>query len=82
MKIESKSVPNIRSLREGDCLISFSQKKIYNFRREIEDRHNLKCSVVYGRLPSSIRLEQAKRFNDGQSKILIASDAIGMGMNL
>ena len=63
-------------------MVSFSQKKIYNFRREIEEKHNLTCSVVYGRLPSSIRLKQAKHFNEGKSKILIASDAIGMGMNL
>ena len=73
---------SIKRLREGDCLVAFSQKKIYDYRKLIEDKLGLKCSVVYGRLPSNIRLEQAKQFNEGSSKILIASDAIGMGMNL
>ena len=73
---------SIKHLREGDCLVAFSQKKIYDYRKLIEDKLRLKCSVVDGRLPSNIRLEQAKQFNEGNSKILIASDAIGMGMNL
>ncbi|XP_066915135.1 ATP-dependent RNA helicase SUPV3L1, mitochondrial-like [Clytia hemisphaerica] len=82
LRVEKNIVQNIKRLKEGDCLVAFSQKKIYDYRKLIEDRLGLKCSVVYGRLPSNIRLEQAKQFNEGHSKILIASDAIGMGMNL
>ena len=39
---------------------------------------------MYGRLPPAIRAEQARRFNDPDSgyDILVASDAIGMGLNL
>ena len=81
--MERKAVGvHVSSLREGDCLIAFSQKKIYDYRKLIEEKRRLKCSVVYGNLPSNIRLEQAALFNKGQTKILIASDAIGMGMNL
>jgi len=81
--MERKAVGvDICMLREGDCLIAFSQKKIYDYRKLIEDKSSMKCSVVYGNLPSNIRLDQAALFNKGHSKILVASDAIGMGMNL
>lgn len=43
-----------------------------------------KCAVVYGALPPETRAEQARDFNDedGASKVLVASDAVGMGLNL
>jgi ATP-dependent RNA helicase SUPV3L1/SUV3 len=43
-----------------------------------------KCCVIYGKLPPQTRADQARRFNDPESgyDILVASDAIGMGLNL
>ena len=62
--------------------MSFSQKDIYLLRTAIEKKSGLKCAVIYGNLPSNIRCEQAEKFNDGECDVLIASDAIGMGLNL
>ena len=44
----------------------------------------MKCCVVYGSLPPETRAEQAEVFNDVNSgyNVLVASDAIGMGLNL
>ena len=49
----------------------------------IEQRRK-KVAVVYGSLPSENRSTQAAKFNDADSgvDILVASDAIGMGLNL
>jgi hypothetical protein len=71
-------------IRKGDCVVTFSRVNIFNLKREIEEKTGLKCAVVYGRLPPEIRAEQAARFNDPKSGIdvLVASDAIGMGLNL
>ena len=40
--------------------------------------------MIYGSLPPETRTDQARRFNDPDSgyDILVASDAIGMGLNL
>ncbi|RDY10643.1 DExH-box ATP-dependent RNA helicase DExH16, mitochondrial, partial [Mucuna pruriens] len=56
---------------------SFSNKRI-----EKEGKHL--CSVVYGSLPPETRTRQASMFNDASSEfdVLVASDAIGMGLNL
>ncbi|CAA0829102.1 ATP-dependent RNA helicase SUV3- mitochondrial, partial [Striga hermonthica] len=50
----------------------------------IENRGNHLCSVVYGSLPPETRSRQATMFNDETSDfdVLVASDAIGMGLNL
>ena len=42
----------------------------------------MKCSVIYGNLPYDVRQEEARRFRDGETDVVVATDAIGMGMNL
>lgn len=69
----------------GDCVVTFSRRDIFQLKETIERRSNgLKCAVVYGALPAENRALQAARFNDPTSdtSILVASDAIGMGLNL
>jgi ATP-dependent RNA helicase SUPV3L1/SUV3 len=39
-------------------------------------------SVVYGNLPPEVRRRQADRFADGKTEICVATDAVGMGLNL
>ncbi|XP_021828197.1 DExH-box ATP-dependent RNA helicase DExH16, mitochondrial isoform X2 [Prunus avium] len=52
--------------------------------KEIENGGKHLCSVVYGSLPPETRTRQATKFNDASSEfdVLVASDAIGMGLNL
>ncbi len=71
-------------VRPGDCVVAFSKPDIFAIKREIENSTQYKCCVIYGTLPPEIRAEQARRFNDPNSgyDVLVASDAIGMGLNL
>ena len=71
-------------VREGDAVVAFSRKDIYAVRRLIERSTKHKCCVVYGGLPPETRSAQARLFNDLGSgyRVLVASDAIGMGLNL
>jgi ATP-dependent RNA helicase SUPV3L1/SUV3 len=39
-------------------------------------------SVIYGALPPEVRRREAERFATGQTEVLVATDAIGMGLNL
>ncbi|GFP86541.1 ATP-dependent RNA helicase suv3 mitochondrial [Phtheirospermum japonicum] len=72
------------NIRTGDCIVTFSRLKIYNIKKQIENGRNHLCSVVYGSLPPETRTRQATMFNDETSDfdVLVASDAIGMGLNL
>jgi ATP-dependent RNA helicase SUPV3L1/SUV3 len=72
------------NVQPGDCVVAFSRHDIFGIKKEIEETTQYKCCVVYGSLPPDVRAEQARRFNDPNSgyDILVASDAIGMGLNL
>jgi ATP-dependent RNA helicase SUPV3L1/SUV3 len=72
------------NLEKGDCIVAFSVLGIHALRREIEQKTGKKCAIVYGGLPPETRAQQARLFNDPDNEYdyLVASDAIGMGLNL
>lgn len=74
----------LSDLRKGDCVVVFSRVGIHAMKREIENITQKRVAVVYGSLPPEIRAQQARLFNDPDNDydILVASDAIGMGLNL
>ena len=75
---------NVRQLQKGDCVVVFSVIGIHRMRREIENQTGKKVVVIYGSLLPETRSQQARLFNDPDNDydILVASDAIGMGLNL
>ncbi|XP_038150558.1 ATP-dependent RNA helicase SUPV3L1, mitochondrial [Cyprinodon tularosa] len=81
--ILDQAVESLDNLRPGDCIVCFSKNDIYSLSRQIEARGQ-ECAVIYGSLPPGTKLSQAKKFNDPSDpcKILVATDAIGMGLNL
>ncbi|XP_071760964.2 ATP-dependent RNA helicase SUPV3L1, mitochondrial [Centroberyx gerrardi] len=81
--ILDQAVESLDNLRPGDCIVCFSKNDIYSISRQIEARGQ-ECAVIYGSLPPGTKLSQAKKFNDPDDpcKILVATDAIGMGLNL
>lgn len=75
---------NLKKLEKGDCVVSFSRLRIHALKREIEKTTGRRAAIVYGSLPAEIRTQQAQLFNDPDNDydVLVASDAIGMGLNL
>lgn len=68
----------------GDAIVTFSRNNIYAIKKKIESIAAKKCAVIYGALPPETRADQARDFNDenGRCQVLVASDAVGMGLNL
>eukprot|EP00301_Raphidiophrys_heterophryoidea_P021493 c5909_g1_i1.p1 GENE.c5909_g1_i1~~c5909_g1_i1.p1 ORF type:complete len:991 (+),score=257.43 c5909_g1_i1:443-2974(+) len=75
---------NWEKIRPGDCLIEFSRRGVYLVKRAVEKAWGgkMKCAVVYGSLPPELRRKQALSFNNGECHVLVATDAVGMGLNL
>lgn len=83
LRVESTAMPrSLAGLRKGDCVIAFSKKKILEMKLQIERQTQLKVAVIYGSLPPETRVQQAALFNNGECDVLVASDAVGMGLNL
>ena len=75
---------DLGNLRKGDCVITFSKRDLHSIKGQIERKTNKKAAIVYGSLPPESRAQQARLFNDPSNDYdyLVATDAIGMGLNL
>lgn len=65
----------------GDALIAFSKKNVLAIAAALEGR-GIPASVIYGNLPPQTRQEQVRLFTEGVNQVVVATDAIGMGINL
>ncbi|PSC71656.1 ATP-dependent RNA helicase mitochondrial [Micractinium conductrix] len=72
------------AVQPGDCIVAFSRRDIYDIKQIIEQETKHGACVVYGALPPETRRQQARLFNepDNPYRVLVASDAVGMGLNL
>lgn len=68
-------------IRKHDALIVFSRRNVHAIAGELRSM-GISCSVIYGNLPYDVRQEEARRFREGETDVVVATDAIGMGMNL
>jgi ATP-dependent RNA helicase SUPV3L1/SUV3 len=71
----------ISALKKGDAVVAFSRRDVLMLRDQIAANGH-PVSVVYGALPPEVRRREAERFASGESDLLVATDAIGMGLNL
>jgi len=79
LKVLDKHI-DLRKIEKATALIAFSRKDVLALKSKLSKYHTV--SVLYGNLSPEVRREEAKRFRDGKSDLLIATDAIAMGLNL
>ncbi|MGL5152130.1 MAG: helicase-related protein, partial [Clostridium sp.] len=70
-----------KDIKQGDALVVFGKKKALAVSAELLN-NNVKTSIIYGSLPYSTRKKQFERFLDGETEVIVCTDAIGMGVNL
>ena len=71
----------VENLEVGDAIVLFSRKKVLEYARDLE-MLGYRCSVIYGALPYYSRKYQIEQYRNKITDILVATDAIGMGLNL
>ena len=71
----------LETLPPSSILVAFSRRNVLDLKMKLE-RLGRAVSVVYGSLPPEVRRRQADRFASGETEICIATDAVGMGLNL
>ena len=71
----------LESLPPSTILVAFTRQGVLDLKMKLE-RLGRTVSVVYGSLPPEVRRRQADRFADGETEICVATDAVGMGLNL
>ncbi len=71
----------LETLPPHTILVAFSRHAVLDLKMKLE-RLGRAVSVVYGSLPPEVRRRQADRFAEGETEICVATDAVGMGLNL
>lgn len=75
-----RRVPLART-EPGDAIVCFSRRDAFALREALIARGR-PPAMVYGALGPDVRRAEAERFRDGTAPVLVATDAIGMGLNL
>ncbi len=81
LEMQPRSVGSIGQLRRGDAVIAFSRREVLDWAANIAAA-GFRVATIYGNLSPEVRRAQAQRFRDGEADIVVATDAIGMGLNL
>lgn len=68
-------------LRAGDAVVAFSRRDVIELQGEI-GRLGYSSAAIYGSLSPIVRRREAERFRGGEAAVLVATDAIGLGLNL
>jgi ATP-dependent RNA helicase SUPV3L1/SUV3 len=68
-------------LQKGDAVIAFSRKDVLTLSARFR-QWGFSVASIYGALAPEVRRTESERFNTGAADILVATDAIGMGLNL
>lgn len=79
LKVLPKITP-LDALEDGTALIAFSRSDVLKLKQRLHKKYSI--SVIYGNLSPEVRRDEARRFREKKSQILIATDAIAMGLNL
>ena len=72
---------SLDDLRPGDAVIAFSRRDAMALRDAVRATGR-SVAMVYGNLSPEVRRSEARRFACGAAGILVATDAVGMGLNL
>lgn len=78
--VEDKNF-SYNDISEGDAIVIFSKKRVLEIAEELSEK-GIKASVIYGDLPPEVRKMQYEEFTSKKTKVLVTTDAIGMGVNL
>ncbi len=70
----------INRIEPKTAVVAFSRKEVLSYKQRLSEKYSV--SVIYGNLSPEVRREEARKFREGESDILIATDAISMGLNL
>lgn len=72
---------SLKQVQKGDAIIVFSRLQVLKVSKQLENK-GFKPAIIYGSMPPSVRQKQVEYFHKGEFDVVVATDAIGMGMNL
>lgn len=72
---------SLKKAQPGDAIIAFSKNSVITLAAQLE-KYGISASVIYGALPPEARRNEVYKFETGETDVVVATDAIGMGISL
>ncbi len=70
----------VAEVMPGDAVVAFTRADVLRLRASLSRTHRV--ATIYGALSPEVRRAEAARFRSGAADVLVATDAIGLGLNL
>ncbi|WP_338754426.1 helicase-related protein [Bacillus sp. FJAT-52991] len=80
LQVEPKPF-KLSKVEPGDALVCFSRREVLETAASLK-RNKHSVSMIYGSMPPETRKKQMQQFMKGETKVIVSTDAIGMGVNL
>ncbi len=71
---------SIDHIEPQSAIIAFTRSNALRLKQQLSKTYA--TSIIYGNLSPEVRREEARRFREGETQVLVATDAIAMGLNL
>lgn len=81
LTVEPQPLQKLKGVQEGDAVVAFSRKDVLTLSARLRAQ-GLKVATLYGALAPEVRRAEATRFSSGEAEVVVATDVIGMGLNL
>ena len=79
--LEVVDAVSLGELKAGDAVVAFTRKDVVELQGRIK-AFGRTTAAIYGSLSPAVRRREAERFRSGAAEVLVATDAIGLGLNL
>jgi len=66
---------------DGSIVVAFSRMDVLTLARHLRDRGR-PIATIYGAMPPELRRAESRRFRTGEATVMLATDAVGMGLNI
>lgn len=76
-----KNAFRLKDTKAGDAIVCFSRKRVLETAAQLQKMGH-RVSVIYGSMPPETRKRQIQAFIAKKTKVIVSTDAIGMGLNL
>lgn len=76
-----KKLFRLEQTKKGDAIVCFSRKRVLETASRLQNEGHT-VSMIYGSMPPETRKKEMQRFISGETSVVVATDAIGMGLNL
>ena len=79
LEVAERPLDPDQPIGDATAFISFSRRDVLAWKQTLG---TTQCAAIYGALSPEVRREEARRFATGEARVVSATDAIGMGLNL